>query len=95
MDIGALLAGLQNVVALLVGWLTAHLQTQEQWMIFLAGLALIAIGAYSAWRAQRMGPYKISVFMVKLGFGLLNSIENCKFENAEQFAKALTESLTQ
>ena len=71
MDVGALIAGLQNVVSLVVAWLVAHLRTQEQWLLFVLGVVLVVIGAYSAWRARRMGPYKLSVFAVKLGFGLM------------------------
>ena len=71
MDINAIIAGLQNVVALVIAWVTAHLQSQEQWAIFAVGVALVAIGVYSAWRARKIASYKMSIFIVKLGFGLM------------------------
>ena len=71
MDVNAVLVGVWNVVMFVASWLQEHLQTQEQWVIFVAGVSLILVGAYSAWRARKIASYKLSVFSVKLGFALI------------------------
>ena len=71
MDLNALLAGLWNIVMLVIAWVQEHLQTQEQQLIFAAGLVLILFSAYAAWRARKIAGYKLAVFGIKVGFALL------------------------
>lgn len=90
MDINALLAGLWNVIMFALGWLSEHLQSQEQQLLFAAGMALVVISAYAAWKARRMGPYKLAVFGVKLGFALI--MLALGWNNAKQIYAEMTQA---
>ena len=90
MDLNAVLSGVWNVVMFLLGWLSEHLESQEQWILFLAGLFLLGVGAYAAWRARRMGPYKLAVFTAKLGIVLITLAFG--WNNAKQIYNEMTQA---
>lgn len=71
MDVGAIIAGLQSVISFVLGYISSHVHSEEQWMLLGAGALLIVLGAYSAWRARKIASYKLSVLMVKIGFALV------------------------